>query len=63
MLSAIGEAIFALAMERAPNVVKLCSYAPLLQNFNGYQWTVSLSPPPERIEAVCLLTLYQNSLT
>lgn len=46
MIAAIGEAIYALAMERSPNVVKLSSYAPLFQNFNGYQWTVSLSPPP-----------------
>jgi alpha-N-arabinofuranosidase len=39
MVAAIGEAIFALAMERNPGVVTLSSYAPLFQNFNGYQWT------------------------
>ncbi|KIM20377.1 glycoside hydrolase family 51 protein [Serendipita vermifera MAFF 305830] len=38
-IAAIGEAIFALAMERNPRVVTLSSYAPLLQNFNRAQWT------------------------
>ncbi|KIM20379.1 glycoside hydrolase family 51 protein [Serendipita vermifera MAFF 305830] len=38
-IAAIGEAIFALAMERNPHVVTLSSYAPLLQNFNRAQWT------------------------
>jgi hypothetical protein len=42
MIAAIGEAIFALAMERNPHVVKLSSYAPLFQNWNAYQWTVSI---------------------
>lgn len=39
MIAAIGEAIFAIAMERNPKVVTLSSYAPLLQHFNGTQWT------------------------
>ncbi|KAA8895832.1 alpha-L-arabinofuranosidase A [Sphaerosporella brunnea] len=39
MVAAIGEAIYGLAMERNPHVVQLSSYAPLLQNFNAYQWT------------------------
>jgi alpha-N-arabinofuranosidase len=38
-VAAIGEAIYALAMERNPDVVTLSSYAPLFQNFNAYQWT------------------------
>jgi alpha-N-arabinofuranosidase len=38
MLSAIGEAIYGIAMERNPSVVTLSSYAPLLQNLNDYQW-------------------------
>lgn len=38
-VAAIGEAIFALAMERNPSVATLSSYAPLFQNFNSYQWT------------------------
>ncbi|KAF8471745.1 glycoside hydrolase superfamily [Kalaharituber pfeilii] len=42
MIAAVGEAIFALAVERNPNVVKLCSYVPLLQNFSRYQWTPDL---------------------
>lgn len=42
MIAAIGEAIFALAMERNPQVVTLSAYAPLLQHFNGTQWTPNL---------------------
>jgi alpha-N-arabinofuranosidase len=38
-VAAIGEAIFAIAMERNPDVATLSSYAPLFQNFNSYQWT------------------------
>ncbi|KAI5801254.1 alpha-L-arabinofuranosidase A [Geopyxis carbonaria] len=38
-IAAIGEAIFALAMERNPGVATLSSYAPLFQNFNAFQWT------------------------
>lgn len=45
MVAALGEAIFALAMERNPQVVTLSSYAPLFQNFNSYQWTVSYRYP------------------
>ena len=34
LLSAVVEAVYLLAMERNPNVVKMSSYAPSLQNFN-----------------------------
>ncbi|KAF8542910.1 alpha-L-arabinofuranosidase [Trichophaea hybrida] len=38
LVAAIREAIFALAMERNPNIITLFSYAPLFQIFNSYQW-------------------------
>jgi alpha-N-arabinofuranosidase len=41
LLSAIAEAVYALGGERNPNVVKMSSYAPSLQNLNEYNWTVS----------------------
>lgn len=47
VVAAVGEAIYGLAMERNPNVVKLSSYAPLLQNFNSYEWTVRATLPNE----------------
>ena len=34
LLSAIAEAVYLLAMERNPNVVRMSSYAPSFQNFN-----------------------------
>src|SRR5690606_642959 len=50
MIAAVGEAIFALAMERNPHVVHMSSYAPLLQNFNSYRWTpnkIAFSADPD----------------
>ncbi|KAI5808653.1 glycoside hydrolase superfamily [Peziza echinospora] len=65
MVAAIGEAIFALAMEHNPNVVKLSSYAPLFQNFNFYQWTlcpdlIGFTAIPE--ETVLSTSYYQIQL-
>ncbi|RPA78686.1 glycoside hydrolase [Ascobolus immersus RN42] len=63
MLAAVGEAIFALAMERNPHVVKLSSYAPLLQNWNAYQWTpnfVAFSANPK--DLVRSTSYYQQAL-
>ncbi|KIM20380.1 glycoside hydrolase family 51 protein [Serendipita vermifera MAFF 305830] len=40
MVSAIGEAIYAISMERNPNIVTHCSYAVLFQNLGRpAQWT------------------------
>jgi alpha-N-arabinofuranosidase len=42
LLSAIAEGVYLLGAERNPNVVKLTSYAPSLQNWNWYNWTPNL---------------------
>lgn len=42
LLSAIAEGVYLLGCERNPNVVKLTSYAPSLQNLNWYNWTPNL---------------------
>ncbi|KAF2431603.1 glycoside hydrolase [Tothia fuscella] len=42
MISAIAEGVYALGGERNPSVVKMSSYAPSLQNLNGYQWTPNM---------------------
>jgi hypothetical protein len=42
LLSAIAESVYLLGAERNPNVVKLSSYAPSLQNWNWYNWTPNL---------------------
>jgi alpha-L-arabinofuranosidase len=42
LLSAIAEGVYLLGAERNPNVVKLSSYAPSLQNWNWYNWTPNL---------------------
>ena len=42
LLSAIAEGVYALGGERNPNVVKMSSYAPSLQNFNWYNWTPNM---------------------
>ncbi|KAL2117165.1 hypothetical protein VTJ04DRAFT_9333 [Mycothermus thermophilus] len=63
VLAAIGEAIFALAMERNPHVVKLSSYAPLFQNWNAYQWTpnfIAFSANPK--DLVLSTSYYQQKL-
>lgn len=39
LLSAIGEGVYALGAERNPNVVKMSSYAPSLENRNFVNWT------------------------
>lgn len=42
MVSAIAEGVYLLGAERNPNVVKLSSYAPSLQNWNWFNWTPNL---------------------
>ena len=42
LLSALAEGVYLLGAERNPNVVKLTSYAPSLQNWNWYNWTPNL---------------------
>ena len=42
VLSAIGEGVYALGGERNPNVVKMSSYAPSLQNLAWYNWTPNM---------------------
>ena len=62
-IAAVGEAIFALAMERNPNIVRLSSYAPLLQNFNAYQWTpnfIAFSANPS--DTVLSTSYYMQSM-
>jgi alpha-N-arabinofuranosidase len=62
-IAAVGEAIFALAMERNPDVVTLSSYAPLLQNFNSYSWTpdfIAFSANPN--DTVLSTSYYQQQM-
>lgn len=42
MVSALAEGVYLLGAERNPNIVKMTSYAPSLQNFNWYNWTPNL---------------------
>jgi len=42
LLSAISEGLYQLSAERNPNVVKMTSYAPSLQNRNYVNWTPDL---------------------
>ncbi len=42
MLSAIGDAVFMVAMERNSDIVTLQAYAPLFVNENEYQWRPDL---------------------
>ena len=39
LLSALAEGVYALGLERNPNVCKMSSFAPSLQNLNWYNWT------------------------
>ncbi|KAK0257074.1 hypothetical protein LTR91_001589 [Friedmanniomyces endolithicus] len=39
LVSALAEGVYLLGLERNPNVCKLASYAPSLQDFNWYNWT------------------------
>jgi len=42
MIGSVSEAVYMIGMERNSDVVKMASYAPLLQLFNSTQWAVSL---------------------
>ena len=42
LLAAIGEGVYLLGAERNPNVVKMTSYAPSLQNLNWDDWDPDL---------------------
>jgi alpha-N-arabinofuranosidase len=42
LVSAIAEGVYALGGERNPNVVRMSSYAPSLQNLDGYNWTPNM---------------------
>ncbi|KAI9051279.1 hypothetical protein LZ554_005380 [Drepanopeziza brunnea f. sp. 'monogermtubi'] len=42
MVSAVSEGVYLLGAERNPNVVKMSTYAPTLQNWNWYNWTPNL---------------------
>ncbi|KAL9595196.1 MAG: hypothetical protein Q9219_006590 [cf. Caloplaca sp. 3 TL-2023] len=42
VLSAVSEAVYLIAMERNPNLVKFSTYAPSLGNMNNYQWKPDL---------------------
>jgi alpha-L-arabinofuranosidase len=42
MLAALSEAAFITGMERNSDLVKMCSYAPLLENSNDRNWPVNL---------------------
>lgn len=41
MQGSVGEAVFMIGMERNSDLIKMASYAPLLQLVNSTQWTVS----------------------
>lgn len=40
MQGSVGEAVFMIGMERNSDLIKMASYAPLLQLTNSTQWTV-----------------------
>ncbi|MBP8303167.1 MAG: alpha-L-arabinofuranosidase, partial [Phycisphaerae bacterium] len=42
LLGGLAEAVFMLAMERNADVVRMCSYAPLLENVHQRDWPVNL---------------------
>ena len=42
LMSAIGESVYLLGIERNPNVVKMTSYAPSFVNLNWIDWTPDL---------------------
>lgn len=42
VLSAAAEAVYLLAMERNPNLVRMSTYAPSLGNMNAFQWKPDL---------------------
>ncbi|KAJ5707457.1 hypothetical protein N7488_007258 [Penicillium malachiteum] len=44
MQGAVGEAVFMMGMERNSDLIKMASYAPLLQLVNSSQWTPNLIP-------------------
>ncbi|KAI9814218.1 MAG: hypothetical protein M1827_003384 [Pycnora praestabilis] len=63
LLSAIAEGVYALGAERNPNVVKMQSYAPTLQNFNWYNWTpnnIAFTANPN--ETVLSVSYYEQQL-
>ncbi|KAI9759757.1 MAG: hypothetical protein M4579_002142 [Chaenotheca gracillima] len=63
LISAIAEAVYALGGERNPNVVRMQSYAPTLQNFNNYQWTpndIAFTANPD--ETVLSVSYYEQLL-
>jgi len=42
LIGAVGEAVFMIGLERNSDVVKMASYAPLLERLNHQQWTPDL---------------------
>lgn len=44
MRGSVAEAVFMIGLERNSDLVKMASYAPVLQLVNSTQWTVSLLP-------------------
>lgn len=41
MQASVAEAVFMIGMERNSDVVQMAAYAPLLQNYGGYEWKVN----------------------
>lgn len=58
LIHALGEAVYLLASERNPNLVKLTTYAPILQNRNSYVWTPNLISFEAKQDRTVLTTSY-----
>lgn len=63
MLSAIGEGVYQLSMERNPNLIKLAAYAPGFQNRNDFVWTPNMiSFTAEYNQTVLSTSYYQQKM-
>ncbi|KAJ5730448.1 uncharacterized protein N7483_004956 [Penicillium malachiteum] len=58
MQGAVGEAVFMIGMERNSDLIKMASYAPLLQLVNSTQWTPNLIPFTQSPDNVVETTSY-----
>ncbi|KAJ5621443.1 Arabinosidase A [Penicillium herquei] len=58
MQGAVGEAVFMMGMERNSDLIKMASYAPLLQLVNSTQWTPNLIPFTQSPDNVVETTSY-----
>ncbi|KAJ5998410.1 Arabinosidase A [Penicillium sp. IBT 35674x] len=58
MQGSVGEAVFMIGMERNSDLIKMASYAPLLQLTNSTQWTPNLIPFTQSPNVVIETTSY-----